>query len=96
MFTNLAAAQDWWIKNDVTTKQVSIDTVAAGGVGDLYFMMGKNPNEIAMLYQSVVGKPVLTPQWALGWNQCRWGYKNTDDLKGVVANYAKFNIPLDT
>jgi alpha-glucosidase (family GH31 glycosyl hydrolase) len=39
---------------------------------------------------------VLPPQWALGWNQCRWGYENTDDLSHVVNNYSYYNLPLDT
>jgi len=25
----------------------------------------------------MIGDPVLIPQWALGWNQCRWGYNTT-------------------
>jgi alpha-glucosidase (family GH31 glycosyl hydrolase) len=42
---------------------------AAGGLGDLYFMMAAKPTDVAKMYQSaIVGTPVLTPQWALGWN----------------------------
>lgn len=37
----------------------------------------------------------MVPQWALGWNQCKWGYKTVEDLKDVVANYDKYSIPLD-
>lgn len=48
------------------------------------------------MYHGIVGTPVLTPQWALGWHQCRWGYNSTDDLKAVVANYSAAGIPLDT
>jgi len=40
-------------------------------------MYGQDPNEVTVQYQSIVGNPVLTPQWALGWNQCKWGYKST-------------------
>lgn len=34
--------------------------------------------------------------WALGWHQCKWGYKETNDLKDVLHNYDAKNLPLDT
>jgi len=41
-------------------------------------MTGSNPNEVVERYhQDVVGLPVVTPQWALGWHQSRHGYKDT-------------------
>jgi len=94
VFTNLAAAQDWWIKND-SEGIVDVKTIAAGGVGDLYFMTGEGPNEVTKMYHSIIGTPVLVPQWALGWNQCRWGYNKLSDVEEVVENYKKHNLPLD-
>lgn len=37
----------------------------------------------------------MVPQWALGWNQCRWGYDTLDKLKNVVKGYDDNKIPLD-
>ena len=96
VFNNLAAAQDWWIANDKTTGNVAMKTLAVGGMGDLYFMNAGSPDEVTVLYHMIVGKPVLTPQWALGWHQCRWGYNDTQALIDVVGNYTKYGIPLDT
>jgi alpha-glucosidase (family GH31 glycosyl hydrolase) len=59
-------------------------------------MMGAGPNEVTMLYHTIVGLPVVIPHWALGWNQCKWGYNDTDALKAVVAGYADNGVPLDT
>jgi alpha-glucosidase (family GH31 glycosyl hydrolase) len=59
-------------------------------------MVGNNPNEVTNLYHTIVGKPVLVPQWSLGWSQCRWGYKDLDTLKEVVKNFTDYNLPLDT
>jgi hypothetical protein len=43
---NLAAAQDWWIKNDQINGQVNIQTVAVGGRVDLYIIMGSTPDQV--------------------------------------------------
>ena len=59
--------------------------------------MGAGPNEVAKMYHTaIVGNPVLTPQWALGWNQCKYGYKNTQEMVDSVQGYKNFSIPLDT
>jgi len=58
-------------------------------------MTGKTPNEVTMKYHELVGKPLLTPMWALGWGQSRWGYANTSALKAVQEGYAFNNLPLD-
>ena len=58
-------------------------------------MTGKNPNEVTQKYHELVGKPLLTPMWALGWGQSRWGYANVSQLQAVQAGYAENNLPLD-
>jgi alpha-glucosidase (family GH31 glycosyl hydrolase) len=46
-----------------------VTVTAAGGLGDLYFLTGATPEEVTMLYhEAIVGRSVVTPQWALGWN----------------------------
>jgi alpha-glucosidase len=39
---------------------------------------------------------VLVPQWALGWNQCRWCYNTTADVEQSTQGYIDNGIPLDT
>jgi alpha-glucosidase len=38
----------------------------------------------------------LTPQWALGWNQCRWCYLSLADVNASMQGYIDNGIPLDT
>jgi alpha-glucosidase (family GH31 glycosyl hydrolase) len=59
-------------------------------------MMGDGPNTVTTLYQTVVGKPVMVPQWSLGWNQGRYGYTNLDAVKESVKNFSDYDLPLDT
>jgi alpha-glucosidase (family GH31 glycosyl hydrolase) len=81
VFSNNAAAQDIWIKNKYDYGKVDVTNIATGGAGDLYIMTAVSPEEVTKMYHSIIGTPVLTPQWALGWHQCRWGYNSTDELK---------------
>jgi hypothetical protein len=62
VYTNLAAAQDWKVKYDKTNGVADVNLYAAGGLGDLYFLMGDTPNDVTKLYHSAItGNPVTTP-----------------------------------
>ena len=64
---------------------------------DIYVMFrAQTPDSVVGFYQTIVGKPVLQPQWALGWHQCKYCYRTQDDYRSVVDNYRKYGIPLDT
>eukprot|EP00833_Pecoramyces_ruminatium_P004334 jgi/Orpsp1_1/1178366/evm.model.c7180000065006.1 len=69
---------------------------AIGGNFDMYFFMGPTMEDITRQYFKVIGQPALMPYWSLGWHQCRYGYRNIGEVRDVVANYKKNNIPLDT
>lgn len=61
----------------------------------MYIMMGNTPDAVITKYNTLIGNPVLIPQWSLGWHQCRYGYRSTDVLKSVLAGYRNNSIPLD-
>ena len=65
--------------------------------GEIYFIFADTaPLLVSTYHQNIVGLPVNTPFWALGWNLCRWGYRNDTMLREVYENYTQYNIPLDT
>ncbi|CUM67385.1 uncharacterized protein PRCAT00005079001 [Priceomyces carsonii] len=69
---------------------------ALSGVIDLYFFSGPEPKDVIQQYVKEVGLPALQPYWALGYHQCRWGYRTLEQLEEVVENFKNFNLPLET
>jgi hypothetical protein len=61
VFTNLVAAQDWYIKNDQPSGDVTVKMRAASGLGDMFFMMEDNPQDVTKAYHTVVGYAFASP-----------------------------------
>eukprot|EP01137_Pigoraptor_chileana_P037623 Opistho-2@34981 len=81
---------------DVVLNPTSLTYKVVGGVLDFYVFLGPTPEEVVKQYQEVIGTPVMIPYWALGFHQCRWGYKTVAETWEVVKQYRANNLPLDT
>ncbi|PWY87204.1 extracellular alpha-glucosidase aglu [Aspergillus sclerotioniger CBS 115572] len=67
-----------------------------GGGVDLTFYSGPTQADVTRQYlTSTVGLPAMQQYSTLGFHQCRWGYNNWSELADVVANFEKFEIPLE-
>ena len=69
--------------------------ITIGGIINYYITLGDTPEESILGLHTIYGHPIIPPFWGLGWHQCKWGYKNTGQLKEVRQNYIKNDIPLD-
>ena len=96
VFFKQAHAQDWLINNDLEEGKVALRQVATGGVTDFFVIFNNQlPDTVVASYMKIVGRPVLPPQWALGWHQCKYCLRDLNAYREVVENYRKFGIPLD-
>ncbi|CEF71380.1 Glycoside hydrolase, family 31 and P-type trefoil domain and Galactose mutarotase-like domain and Glycoside hydrolase, superfamily domain-containing protein [Strongyloides ratti] len=67
-----------------------------GGQIDIFFFPGPSPQEVIQQYVSFVGKPFLPAYWSFGYQLCRYGFKNLQEVKDVVNNMTSAGIPFDT
>lgn len=45
------------------------------------------------LSAQLIGRTFMPPYWSLGFQLCRYGYKDLDEVKGVVSEMKKYSIP---
>ena len=70
---------------------------ALGGNIDLYFYAGPTQVEVTKQYQlSTIGLPAMQSYWTLGFHQCKWGYKGWVELREVINDFKKFEIPMES
>lgn len=59
-----------------------------------YYLMTGDLAQVYERYSQLTGRSPLPPRWALGYHQCRWGYKSADEIRRVVAGFQEHQLPL--
>jgi len=67
----------------------------ASGALDLYIFTGATLGDIVDLYTQLTGRPFLPPKWALGYQQSRHSYENSQEVRAVVDGFQLNDLPLD-
>jgi alpha 1,3-glucosidase len=65
------------------------------GVLDLFILAGPTPAKLYQQYNSLTGTPALPQKFAVAYHQCRWNYKDENDVKNVDASFDEHGIPYD-
>ena len=63
---------------------------------DIYVIDGTGIVDIVRQFRAVIGKSYVPPRWAFGFGQSRWSYMNEQEVRDVVDNYDKNNMPIDS
>lgn len=58
----------------------------------LAVVTGVSLGHFSYIFQAV-GTPVMPPYWALGFQLCRWGYRDLNHLKEAVGRMRQYDIP---
>ncbi len=64
-----------------------------GGALRTYLAAGR-ADVVLERYTTLTGHAEVPPRWALGYHQCRWGYKTEADIRAVVAGFREHDLPL--
>ena len=62
---------------------------------DLFVLAAPSLSDLTRKFQCLVGTTPLPPLWALGFHQCRWGYKSIDDLMALRKRFEELETPVD-
>ena len=62
---------------------------------ELYIIEGESVKDICRRFREIIGRSYIPPRWAFGYQQCRWGYRDTDEIRRVVSELEEAGFPLD-
>ncbi|KAM2855712.1 hypothetical protein PS2_000152 [Malus domestica] len=79
------------------TSQNRIDThwMSEAGIVDAFFFVGPGPKDVIRQYTSVTGTPAMPQLFAVAYHQCRWSYRDEEDVEQVDAMFDEHDIPYD-
>ncbi|XP_072551280.1 sucrase-isomaltase, intestinal [Salminus brasiliensis] len=66
-----------------------------GGILDFYMVMGPTPELVVQEYTAMIGRPVLPAYWSLGFQLCRYGYANDQEIEDLYLDMKNASIPYD-
>ncbi|KVH87476.1 Galactose mutarotase-like domain-containing protein [Cynara cardunculus var. scolymus] len=77
--------------------QNRIDTLwmSEAGIVDTFFFIGPKPKDVVKQYASVTGTSAMPQLFATGYHQCRWNYRDEEDVKNVDSKFDEYDIPYD-
>jgi len=69
--------------------------MSESGIVDVYIIIGANPKEVLEKYRLLTGGSELPPYSAIAHHQCRWNYRDENDVMAVNEGFEKHGIPMD-
>lgn len=81
--------------NDDQHKVAKTHWISESGIVDLFLLPGPNPKTLYEQYARLTGRVSLPPMFSLGYHQCRWNYRDEDDVYQVHGKFEELDYPYD-
>ena len=65
------------------------------GIMDGFFFIGPKPKDVMRKYASLTGTSAMPQLFASAYHQCRWNYRDEEDVANVDAKFDEFDICYD-
>ncbi|XP_024024508.1 probable glucan 1,3-alpha-glucosidase [Morus notabilis] len=92
-------ASGWDAESGISlpSSQSRMDTfwMSEAGVVDAFFFVGPGPKDVVRQYTGVTGRPSMPQLFATGYHQCRWNYRDEEDVENVDSKFDEHDIPYD-
>ena len=66
------------------------------GIVDFFVILGPSPAEAVAQYARLTGFQDLPPMFSIAYHQCRWNYKDTEDVRQVAAGFDEVSLKIRT
>ena len=87
---------DQWVDIKTINNNIkNINWITEGGIIDLFLFSDLNYYNQLNKVSKITGFSKLVPLYVFGYHQCKWGYKDLNDMENVTLKFNELNIPYD-
>jgi len=88
-------AAETWI--DINHEEYNVDThwFSESGALEFFVLLGPSPKDVFKQYSYLTGTQELPPLFSIAYHQCRWNYKDQQDVEFVAEKFDEYDIPYD-
>ncbi|KAK7316926.1 hypothetical protein RJT34_00747 [Clitoria ternatea] len=90
-------APGWDAESGISLPSNRVDTfwMSEAGVVDAFFFVGPQPKDVLRQYTVVTGTPAMPQLFSIAYHQCRWNYRDEEDVEHVDSKFDELDIPYD-
>jgi len=75
--------------------QINTHWFSESGIIDVFFMLGPTPHDVFRQYARITGTQFLPQYFSIAYHQCRWNYRDQEDVAAVDKAFDEYDIPYD-